>query len=186
MASIGISKILDIRSTRVAPAIYFYKGAQLGMINYIFVDMDNTIAENVTCEDVPYSSGLYLNKRPIQIVIDGIVSMYKDCRLIVLSKTAGGRRGALEKRAWLDIYFPYANEVYLISQEENKSDFIAKYAKKNNLDLESCMLIDDKKDILQDCSVLGINVKYPQQVICDYEELLNLDIRISKCQRKKL
>ena len=33
------------------------------------------------------------------------------------------------------------------------------------------LLVDDKKDTLSSVSSLGINVKYPQQIICDYEEL---------------
>ena len=42
------------------------------MIDYVFVDMDNTIAENITCKDIEFYDGMYINKRSIQIVSDGL------------------------------------------------------------------------------------------------------------------
>jgi hypothetical protein len=42
------------------------------MVKVLFLDMDNTIAENSTCQDVEFSEGLYLNKRPIGFMIDAI------------------------------------------------------------------------------------------------------------------
>ncbi len=142
------------------------------MIKWIFVDMDNTIAENVTCENVDFYDGLYLTKRPINIVIQGILNLYKDCNYIILSKADGGIQGMMEKRAWLHKYFPYAYSTLIINVNDVKSEYIASFIIQNNLDPEECLLIDDKKSILQDCARLGINVKYPQQIICDYEEML--------------
>ena len=140
------------------------------MIRCVFIDMDNTIAENTTCDNVDYHSGLYLSKRPIQIVIDGILTLYEGCTFIIISKTAGGSRGMLEKKAWLSEYFPYASETILISPTDTKRPFIENYIEARGLKPKECLLIDDKKEILQDCKKLLINVKYPQQIICDYEQ----------------
>ena len=38
------------------------------------------------------------------------------------------------------------------------------------IDIKDVLLIDDNKKILQACDKKGIPVKYPQQVICDYQE----------------
>ena len=41
-------------------------------VDIVFVDMDNTIAENKTCQNVRYYKGLYEEKRPIKVVIKAI------------------------------------------------------------------------------------------------------------------
>ena len=143
------------------------------MIKYVFIDMDNTIAENTTCDNVEFYQGLYIDKRPINIAIKGIINLYKDSTYIILSKTEGQSKGMLEKRAWLSKYFPYTDEIILISPIDTKKDIISMYMKNRSIKPKECLLIDDKKEILQDCKKLHINVKYPQQIICDYEEMLN-------------
>lgn len=139
------------------------------MIKYIFIDMDNTIAENSTCMNIEFYKGLYFNKRPIRIVIDALLKLYGDCSFIILSKTDGGEEGKKEKIEWLHKYFPYTDNIILIDIYERKRDFIEGFLLANHVDSSECLLVDDKKSILQDCSVLGISVKYPQQLICDYE-----------------
>ena len=56
----------------------------------IFVDLDNTLAANETCENVDFTPGLYLNKKPIRIVIDAIQYLYEFDNLIIMSVYAGG------------------------------------------------------------------------------------------------
>jgi 5'(3')-deoxyribonucleotidase len=141
-------------------------------MEYLFLDMDNTIAENTTCDNVDYYPGLYLNKRPIQIVIDAIRHLYPDVTYIVLSKTDGGRDGKTEKIEWLKKYLPEVETAIFISPSESKDEYLKEIFTLYNIDPSKCLLIDDKKSILQQCKLLGINVKYPQQIICDYEESL--------------
>lgn len=139
-------------------------------MKYIFIDMDNTIAENFTCNNLDFYPGMYLNKRPINIVIQGILTLYPDAYYIILSKTDGGDQGKAEKTAWLHKYFPYVKGVCLIDLNEQKRDYIKQFIEVLKIDPSDVVLIDDKKSILQSCSDLGIITKYPQQVICDYEE----------------
>lgn len=139
-------------------------------MKYVFIDMDNTIAENNTCDDIRFYPGLYLNKRPIQIVIDAIETLYPDSYCIIISQTDGALEGVTEKNLWLNSHFPNTSERLFIPKNTSKRSIIEVYL--NNINPCDILLIDDKKDILQDCKQLGINVKYPQQVICDYEELL--------------
>lgn len=139
------------------------------MIEYVFIDMDNTIAENITCDDIPFRPGLYLNKRPIQIVIDAIKYLYPNQKYIIISQTVD-EAGIIEKHEWLDIHFPITFDRLIIPNSSDKSDIIKAYLYQHNIDLKSIILIDDKKSILQSCKQLGIDVKYPQQIICDYEE----------------
>ena len=141
------------------------------MIEYVFIDMDNTIAENTTCLDIEYKEGIYLNKRPVKQVIEAIETLYKDCTLVILSKTKGGIRGMFEKQAWLGKYFKRADQVILMHPNERKSEYIRAFMSVNDIEPNVCLLIDDKKEILQDCITIGIDVKYPLQVLCDYNDL---------------
>lgn len=139
-------------------------------MKYVFIDMDNTIAENQTCENIEFYRGMYLNKRPIRIVIDAIKKLYPESKYIIISKTNGEWDGRLEKKIWLDEYFPEAGLVFLLTPKENKKDYIELYMVSQNAKACDCLLIDDKKEELQKVKKLGVNVKYPQQLICDYED----------------
>lgn len=142
------------------------------MIKYVFIDMDNTVAENTTCLDVEYKEGIYLNKRPVKQIIEAIETLYKDCTLVILSKTKGGIRGMFEKQAWLEKYFKRVDQVILMHPDERKSEYIKVFMSVNGIEPNMCLLIDDKKEILQDCVKIGIDVKYPLQVLCDYNDLM--------------
>lgn len=142
------------------------------MIKYVFIDMDNTIAENTTCLDVEYKEGIYLNKRPVKQIIEAIETLYKDCTLVILSKAKGGIRGMFEKQAWLEKYFKRVDQVILMHPDERKSEYIKVFMSVNGIEPNMCLLIDDKKEILQDCVTIGIDVKYPLQVLCDYNDLM--------------
>lgn len=150
------------------------------MINYVFIDMDNTIAENITCDNVDFYPGLYLNKRPINIVIQGILALYPNSYYIILSKTSGSVDGIMEKREWLSKYSPYAYQTLLLSPSDSKKEVLAYFIESNHIDPGEVLLIDDKKSILQDCKTLGIDVKYPQQIICDYENIFTFQNNVIK------
>lgn len=141
------------------------------MISYVFIDMDNTIAENVTCTDMKFCKGMYINKRPIQIVIDALNTLYPKAKFIIISQVQGGAFGVKEKIEWLNKYFPNVSQSFFLNPGEHKSDYIKWFLKINGIINTTVLLVDDKKDILSSMSSLGINVKYPQQIICDYEEL---------------
>lgn len=145
------------------------------MIKYVFVDMDNTIAENTTCQNIDYYEGLYLNKRPIQIVIKALRTLYPNVMFIILSKTQGGQEGRAEKREWLRKYFPHAFATIFIDSLDKKENYIRSIMKRHQMSGSEVLLVDDKKDILQAVEAMGVNVKYPQQLICDYEEIMRGD-----------
>lgn len=133
--------------------------------------MDNTLAENQTPENAPFIEGLYANKRPLRIVINAIRYLYPDYRFVIVSKVVGGSAGKSEKIEWLNKYFPYASEIILLNPEDMKSSYINNYIVTHELTVGDCVIIDDNKQILQNCLRLGLTVKYPQQIICDYEEV---------------
>lgn len=144
-------------------------------MKYVFVDLDNTLAANETCDDISFYKGLYLNKRPIRIVIDAIEEMYSDSEIFVMSIYKGGEEGKQEKLLWILEYLPdcyKVNAPFLISEfdEHTKADYIKNYILINNIKPDDCTIIDDKKYILQECKKYGINTLYPQQIICSYEE----------------
>lgn len=148
------------------------------MNKIIFIDMDNTIAENKTCDNVEYYKGLYLNKRPIKIVIDAIRVLYPNSYYVILSKTPNLIEGRKEKMTWLKENFNDYDDRIFIDTKESKAKVIIKYISKKNIKVNECLIIDDNKITLQECKKEGISVKYPMQVICDYEELKN-NVRIA-------
>ena len=148
---------------------------KINITRTVFVDMDNTIAENITCKDIQYYKGLYLYKRPIRIVIDAIEYLYSRSEIVIISKALGGNSGRLEKLKWIEknMSLPKNTKCIFLTEQEpatKKADIIKEYCKKNHIDIKDVLLIDDNKKILQACDKKGIPVKYPQQVICDYQE----------------
>lgn len=144
----------------------------------VFVDLDNTLALNETCDDIPYTRGLYLNKKPIKEIINLVDYYYRDiANIIIISRYVGGEDGKQEKVDWMRKYLPKSfliNSPYLITSDDikTKADYINEYAISNNMKLEDCTIIDDKKEILQQCKKIGIEALYPQQLIVRYEEEL--------------
>ena len=82
----------------------------------------------------------------------------------------GGAFGIKEKIEWLNKYFPNTAQSFFLHPGERKSDYIEWFLKINGIMNTQVLLVDDKKDILSSMSSLGISVKYPQQIICDYQE----------------
>lgn len=144
----------------------------------VFVDLDNTLALNETCDDIPYTRGLYSNKKPIKEIINLVDYYYRDiANIIIISRYVGGEDGKQEKIDWMRKYLPKSfliNSPYLITSDDikTKADYINEYAISNNMKLEDCTIIDDKKEILQQCKKIGIEALYPQQLIVRYEEEL--------------
>lgn len=149
----------------------------------VFVDLDNTLAANNTCDNVEYTKGLYIDKKPIKIVINAINYLYKDDNIIIMSRYVGEDEGRQEKIEWMRKYLPEKmtiNAPFLIKSSDNskKVDYILGYAFMNNISPSDIVIIDDKKDILQDCKAHNITSLYPQQVIVEYEEVLeNAEIK---------
>ena len=148
-------------------------------VDIVFVDMDNTIAENRTCQNVRYYKGLYEEKRPIKVVIKAIETLYMSSGIpvVIISKAVGGRKGAVEKLRWVEknLRLRKGNECIFLTEKEpsiKKARIIKEYCNKHKIKLSNALIIDDNKKILQACEKIGIQTKYPQQVICDYEAIL--------------
>lgn len=148
-------------------------------IEVVFLDMDNTIAENRTSRDICYYKGMYIEKRPIQIMIEAIKEFYIDrgIPVIVLSKTKGGIDGKREKVDWLNACVDYDLAGIILIEDQRKVNIIREWCLDNKVKLNRVLIIDDNKQTLQECCDAGIYAKYPQQLICDYEEIHNINRR---------
>lgn len=145
------------------------------MIARLFLDMDNTIAENQTCQNIPFTPGLYLNKRPIQIVLDAIQELYP-VPIVIISKPQGGTAGIQEKLQWLQEQTTLQPVDFIFLQPDQpyyyKAVLIDQYCQQHDIPINQTLIIDDSKQVLQYCQAYNIQTKYPQQVICDYEATL--------------
>lgn len=151
----------------------------------IFLDMDNTIAENKTCDNVDFTPGLYSCKRPIQIVIDAITTLYPDVPKVILSKAQGGKQGQEEKIQWLAEHFPetFVDFIFLDEGEKYymKGVYADQWCQRHDIDNSEALVIDDSKQVLQYCKAYNLQTQYPQQVICDYESYIkSMDMGVSK------
>jgi hypothetical protein len=166
--------LVQIQPKKLRIVVNLLKGEAMKVL---FLDMDNTIAENTTCRDIPFKEGLYLNKRPIWFVIEAVNTLIRPQieKLIIITQVQGGFDGRREKMLWLnkhDIEFDKLIQL----DGGSKSDSIIDYCNTNGFKPSECLLIDDKKEILQDADQKGICVMYPQQLITDYYEFLMSEI----------
>ena len=97
--------------------------------------------------------------------------------VVIISKAVGGRKGAIEKLRWVEknLRLRKGNECIFLTEKEpsiKKARIIKEYCNKHKIKLSNALIIDDNKKILQACEKIGIQTKYPQQVICDYEAIL--------------
>lgn len=148
------------------------------MIKYVFIDMDNTIAEVITPYLKDYFEGMYSAKRPIKLMINAINTLFSKQDKYILSIARGNEKGINEKISWLNKECPIiTKDNYFIDYDSNnnieKSDFIINWCGKYSVNPGECLLIDDKKDTLAKCKDLGIQVMFPLQVICEYENNVN-------------
>lgn len=148
------------------------------MIKHVFIDMDNTIAEVITPYFKDYFEGMYYSKRPIKVMIKAINTLFSKQDKYILSVARGNEKGINEKIYWLKKECSIlTRENYFIDYDSNnnneKSDFIIKWCDKYGVNPMECLLIDDKKDTLVKCKDLGIQVMFPLQVICEYENNVN-------------
>jgi hypothetical protein len=145
------------------------------MYKVLFLDMDNTIAENITCQDVPFEQGMYLNKRPINFVIDAVNDMIRPGldHLVIVTQVQGEGQGINEKQEWL-LNHDFYHDVFIhITDDTAKSKFMLDFCNMNGYKPADCLVVDDKKTVLQDAEHFGFNTMYPQQLLVEYYEWLN-------------
>ena len=144
------------------------------MYRVLFLDMDNTIAENGTCQNVPFETGMYLTKRPIGFVVDAVNEMIRPGleNLVIVTQVQGAGKGISEKQEWL-MKHNFHHDVFIhITDDTVKSKFILDFCIMNGYRPSECLVIDDKKTVLQDVERFGFNVMYPQQLLAEYYEWL--------------
>lgn len=147
----------------------------------IFIDMDGVLADyigpdgKVTMHDFNIP-GFFFNKKPNNIIINAIFSIYptKKYEYYILS-ACPTRVGIREKNEWLDKYFPvkYENRYFVKYPGEDKAKSIKDICNKRNLELQSCLLIDDTHKHLCDVELIGVNAQHPANLLIRYEEYLN-------------
>ena len=136
----------------------------------IFLDMDGTIVENIFDLEKSYEKkGGYLKKRPIKPIIEQINKIkenYEYVEINILSCSSSNEM-TKEKNEWLDMYMPNIkkeNRVFLIKENggytnENIHKVKSEYIKKNILNDEIAILIDDDNRILSESQkILGNHV----------------------------
>ena len=62
--------------------------------------------------------------------------------------------------------------IFVQGEYYTKGVLIDQYNSRRNIPNEETLLIDDSKQVLQYCAAYNIQTKYPQQLICDYEQYL--------------
>ena len=136
--------------------------------------MDNTIAENRSCQDVEFFDGMYEKKRPISFMIDAIHYMLRKegIKIVIATGVQGGDLGMQEKLYWLELVEFEYDDILFANENVRKIDEMIRYCKENDINHKDCLLIDDNKSILQEAESNGFKAIYPQQLLVDYYEWL--------------
>ena len=154
------------------------------MIEVIFLDMDNTIAENTTPMNVEFTVGLYYDKRPILQVLQALDTLYPDTPRVILSKAQGGSKGVEEKKLWLQLHQVKNIVDYIFLKETEqyymKGVYADQWLSQHHIAPEKALVIDDSKQVLQYCQAYGLLTQYPQSVLCDYSEYTKQFIQRSR------
>lgn len=126
----------------------------------IYLDMDGTIVELLFDKNQSYrEKGVYLNKRPIEPVINEIEEIRNRFPLIKFKILSCSKSNQMrdEKNEWLNINMPFINSNDRIIFSEEAGDYLrddrnivkAEYINKNFSDDKIIFLIDDDIEVLK-------------------------------------
>ena len=126
----------------------------------IYLDMDGTIVELLFDKNQSYrEKGVYLNKRPIEPVINEIEEIRNRFPLIKFKILSCSKSNQMrdEKNEWLNINMPFINSNDRIIFSEEAGDYLrddrnivkAEYINKNISDDKNIFLIDDDIEVLK-------------------------------------
>lgn len=126
----------------------------------IYLDMDGTIVELLFDKNQSYrEKGVYLNKRPIEPVINEIEEIRNRFPLIKFKILSCSKSNQMrdEKNEWLNINMPFINSNDRIIFSEEARDYLrddrnivkAEYINKNISDDKIIFLIDDDIEVLK-------------------------------------
>lgn len=144
------------------------------MNRIVFIDMDGVIADywcafervNVSIEEIN-TEGFFLDKKPVQPIIDAINKVFADDDMYILSACPSAE-GVAEKNEWLDKYFnieqhkrcfvdyPFASKAEFIEDLEHNLD---------NFSGKEIIMVDDHHDILKECESCGYISYHPSHVL---------------------
>ena len=126
----------------------------------IYLDMDGTIVELLFDKNQSYrEKGVYLNKKPIEPVINEIEEIRNRFPLIKFKILSCSKSNQMrdEKNEWLNINMPFINSNDRIIFSEEAGDYLrddrnivkAEYINKNISDDKIIFLIDDDIEVLK-------------------------------------
>ncbi len=126
----------------------------------IYLDMDGTIVELLFDKNQSYrEKGVYLNKRPIEPVINEIEEIRNKFPAIKFKILSCSKSNQMrnEKNEWLNKYMPFINPNDRIIFSEEAGDYLrddrnivkAEYINKNISDDKIIFLIDDDIEVLK-------------------------------------
>lgn len=146
-------------------------------MKYVFVDMDGVIAEYgypSGAYDGEFQKGNYLGKKPVNTVINEIISKYNDSEhIIMVCSACPNTKAVFEKNEWLNLNFnvPYENRIFT-TLDEDKIDVIKYFIEDmmhGNLQ-EHALIIDDKGSILAKAHSFGMECYHPTQLLAIKKE----------------
>ena len=142
-------------------------------MKYVLVDMDGTIAEfydkrGISIPDFP--TGFFINKRPINIMIDAIKELYKNDKIIIMSNSPS-EDADNEKADWLVKQGLYWDHIFVRYQFMDKGQAISNFIKLNNINPTDVILIDDDLRNLRNCEKLGVVCIHPSHILAEYQAL---------------
>lgn len=147
---------------------------------YVFFDVDGTLSEyrfkdrlyggkcpELGCQSMDdlLFSDLYLKARPLKTMQRVIKDLDPD-KIFVLG--AGTTNHEInQKYEWLEKYYPMflKEHIIFIHQTMLKPEVMLAYIEHYHLPLESCVLVDDRLDVLRKTEELGMIAYHPSSFV---------------------
>lgn len=143
---------------------------------YVFFDVDGTLSEyrfkdrlyggkcpELGCQSMEdlFFSNLYLEARPLK-TMQKILEQLDPDKIFILGAVTTNHE-IDQKYEWLKKYYPMVlkDHIFFIHQTMLKPEVMMTYMKHYQLPLESCVLVDDRLDVLRKAEELGMIAYHP-------------------------
>ena len=141
---------------------------------YIFVDMDGTIAEYLTLPvdqdgDVNFVGyGIFKYSKPVTPIIDKLEKLRSKGKTISILSASPNSICINEKNEWLNTHVNFIKDRYFVGNRHFKHTFLKHLILHLNIKPNQCTVIDDDHVILKQYESIGVNTVHPSKFLTSY------------------
>lgn len=141
---------------------------------YIFVDMDGTIAEyqNLPVDqdgDINFVGyGVFKYSKPVIPVIEKLRELQSKGKEVSVLSASPNNICINEKNEWLDVHAHFIEHRYFVGNRHFKHTFLKHLMLSLNIKPNQCTIVDDDHVILKLYESIGVNTVHPSKLLSSY------------------